>query len=57
VDAKHHMIVTHEVTNVGHDRTQLSSMSKTTRDVIGAEKLTALADRGYFKGEEILECG
>ena len=56
VDAKHHMIVAHEVTNVGHDRTQLSSMSKQTRDVIGVEKLTALADRGYFKGEEILEC-
>lgn len=34
VDAKHHMIVTHEVTNVGHDRTQLSSMSKQTRDTI-----------------------
>jgi len=56
VDAKHHMIVTHEVTNVGHDRTQLSSMGKQTRDAIGVEKLTALADRGYFKGEEILEC-
>jgi transposase len=56
VDAKHHMIVAHEVTNVGHDRTQLYSMSKQTRDAIGVEKLTALADRGYFKGEEILEC-
>jgi transposase len=56
VDAKHHMIVTHEVTNVGHDRTQLFSMSTQTRDAISVEKLTVLADRGYFKGEEILEC-
>ena len=56
VDAKHHMIVTHEVTNVGHDRTQLFSISKQTREAIGTENLTVLADRGYFKGEEILEC-
>lgn len=28
VDAKHHLIVAHEVTNVGIDRDQLSSMSK-----------------------------
>ena len=28
VDAKHHMIVAHEVTNVGHDRDQLASMAK-----------------------------
>ena len=56
VDAKHHLIVAHEVTNVGHDRTQLSSMAKQTREAVGGEKLTAVADRGYFKGEEILEC-
>jgi hypothetical protein len=56
VDAKHHLIVAHEVTNVGHDRTQLSSMAKQTRAAVGADQLTAVADRGYFKGEEILEC-
>ena len=56
VDAKHHLIVAHEVTNVGHDRTQLSSMAKQTREAVGGDKLTAVADRGYFKGEEILEC-
>jgi transposase len=56
VDAKHHMIVAHEVTNVGHDREQLSSMAHQARDAIGQTKLTVLADRGYFKGEEIFEC-
>jgi hypothetical protein len=56
VDAKTHLIVAHEVTNVGSDRSQLSSMAKQTREAMGAEKLTALADRGYFHGEEILEC-
>jgi|SRR5688572_1035314 len=56
VDAKNHLIVAHEVTNVGHDRTQLSSMAKQTHQAVGGDKLTAVADRGYFKGEEILEC-
>lgn len=56
VDAKHHLIVAHEVTNVGHDRTQLTSMAKQARDAVGEDDLTVLADRGYFKGEEILDC-
>src|SRR5438094_8185502 len=56
VDTKHHLIVAHEVTNVGHDRTQLFSMAKQARSATGKEALTVLADRGYFSGEEILAC-
>jgi transposase len=56
VDTKHHLIVTHEVTNLGHDRTQLSNMSRQAKEVIGTDKLEVVADRGYFKGEEILAC-
>jgi transposase len=56
VDAKNHLIVVHEVTNLGSDRAQLSSIAKQTREAMGTATLTALADRGYFKGEEILEC-
>lgn len=56
VDTKHHLIVAHEVTNVGHDRSQLSSMAKQARAALATESLTAIADRGYFKGEEILDC-
>ncbi len=56
VDTKHHLIVAHEVTNVGHDRTQLAAMAKQAREALKTETLTAIADRGYFKGEEILEC-
>ena len=55
VDTKHHLIVAHEVTNVGHDRTQLADMAEQAKTVIG-QPITALADRGYFKGEEILRC-
>ena len=56
VDDKHHLIVAHEVTNVGHDRSQLCSMAKEARDAVGIEHVTILADRGYFDGEEILKC-
>jgi transposase len=56
VDAKHHLIVAHEVTNVGHDRAQLSGMSEQAREAMGHEALIVLADRGYFDGEEILAC-
>jgi transposase len=56
VDAKHHLIVAHEVTNIGIDRDQLSSMSKQARTAMGVRDLTVIADRGYFKSEEILAC-
>jgi transposase len=56
VDTKNHLIVAHEVTNVGNDRAQLTDMAQRARKAIGAKDLTALADRGYFSGEEILKC-
>ena len=56
VDAKHHLIVAHEVTNVGHDRAQLSKMAKQAKVAIGVDHLDVVADRGYFHGEELLAC-
>ena len=56
VDAEHHLIVAHNVTNAGHDRTQLSAMAKKAREALGTERMTALADRGYFNAPEILAC-
>jgi hypothetical protein len=56
VDTKHHLIVSHEVTNIGSDRGQLSNMSEQARTAIGSETIEAVADRGYFNGEEILAC-
>jgi hypothetical protein len=56
VDTEHHLIVAHEVTNNGSDRGQLSNMAKQARDATAAKDLSAVADRGYFKGEEILAC-
>jgi transposase len=56
VDTKNHMIVAHEVTNTGHDRAHLTEMSKLAHEALGTKSLTALADRGYYSGEEILRC-
>jgi len=56
VDAEHHLIVAHEVTNVGNDRDQLSAMAKQARAATGMDDLSVVADRGYFSGEEILAC-
>ena len=56
VETEHHLIVTHEVTNVGSDRSQLAAMAKQAKAALRAETLDAVADRGYFNGEEILAC-
>lgn len=56
VDTKHHLMVAHEVTNLGHDRTQLAPMSELAKEAIGEKALTVFADRGYFSGEQIKAC-
>jgi transposase len=56
VDTKHHLIVSHEVTNVGSDRAQLSNMAEQARTAIGSETIEVVADRGYYAGEEIKAC-
>ena len=56
VDTKHHLIVTHEVTNVGTDRSQLASMAKEAKATLETESLDVVADRGYFSSAEILAC-
>ena len=56
VDTENHLIVTHEVTNVGPDRSQLATVAKDAKAALQTEKLEAVADRGYFNGEEILAC-
>jgi transposase len=56
VDTTHHLIVAHEVSNIGTDRNQLSNMSEQARTEIGAETLDVVADRGYYDSKEILAC-
>jgi len=56
VDTEHHLIVTHEVTNVGSDRSQLAHVAKQAKVALQTDALEAVADRGYFNGEEIVAC-
>jgi Transposase DDE domain len=56
VDTEHHLIVTHEVTNTGSDRSQLAKVASQAKDILGADHLDAVADRGYFNSPEILAC-
>ncbi len=56
VDTEHHLIVAHDVINVGNDRAQLASISTKAKAVLETEKLDVVADRGYFSSEEILAC-
>lgn len=56
VDIENHLIVVHEVNNVGIDRAQLFNMAMRAKTVLNPEDLTALADRGYYSGEQLLAC-
>ena len=56
VDAEHHLIVAHAVTNVGSDREQLAPMGLLAQAATGCKTLTVLADRGYLNGEQVLAC-
>ena len=46
VDTEHHLIIAHDVINVGNDRAQLADMSKKAKAVLGVETLDVVADRG-----------
>jgi len=56
VEAKHHLIVAHEVTNVGRDRGQLTNMAQQARTALATTDLTVVADRGYFDSAEVRAC-
>jgi len=56
VDTEHHLIVTHQVTNTGSDRSQLANIAMQAKQVLGAEHLDAVADRGYYNSTEIKAC-
>ena len=56
VETKHHLIVAHEVTNHGYDRDALAMMAHAARKVMSSHEIEAVADKGYYKGEEIVAC-
>ena len=56
VDAKHKLIVEHEVTNDVTDRAQLASMATRTQHVLAVDALDVIADVGYYDGPEVKTC-
>jgi transposase len=56
VETENHLIVTHNVTTSGSDRSQLARVGKAAKAVMRTDVLDAVADRGYFNSPEILEC-
>ena len=56
VDTEHHLIVVHDVINVGNDRAQLARMAKEAKATLEQDSLDVVADRGYFDSGEILAC-
>jgi transposase len=56
VDTENHLIIAHEVTTSGSDRSQLANMAQQAKAILEVDALDVVADRGYFKGEEILAC-
>ncbi|MEM9280016.1 MAG: IS1182 family transposase [Pseudomonadota bacterium] len=56
VEAKYHLIVAHEVTTLGYDRDALSRMATAALAVMEVDEIEAIADKGYFKSEEIFAC-
>jgi transposase len=56
VDDENHLIVDYNVTNAPADNCQLSSIAKGAKEMLGAEHLDAVADKGFFNFMEIKEC-
>jgi transposase len=56
VETGRHLIIAHDVTNLGHDRTQLAPMAKAAKAALDVETLDVIADRGYFASEQIKQC-
>lgn len=56
VDARHSLIVATEVTNTTSDLGALGTMAMQAQESLGVEKLSVVADKGYYNGKEVLLC-
>jgi len=55
VDAKYKLIVEQHVANAATDMGLLATAAGTAKDGLGVERIAAVTDMGYYKGEDI-EC-
>jgi transposase len=56
VDARHKLILDHEVTNAVTDQGHLSRMAIRAKQLLQAQHLEAVADMGYYDGQEVKAC-
>jgi hypothetical protein len=56
VDVKHKLIVEQQVTNQVVDMGQLTQTAEPAKEVLGVETIDVVADKGYFKIEDIEAC-
>jgi transposase len=56
VDTKHKLIVEQQVTNQVVDMGLLTQTAEPAKEVLGVETIAAVADKGYFKIEDIEAC-
>ena len=56
VDAKHKLLIHVEVTNEGNDKQQLLPQALQSKEILGVETLTVVADTGYYKASHIKDC-
>ncbi|MBW4542428.1 MAG: IS1182 family transposase [Myxacorys chilensis ATA2-1-KO14] len=56
VDAKHKLIVAHEVTNEVSDQLWLAAMALQAQEVMDVEEIEAVADRGYYDSQNVKQC-
>ena len=56
VDDKHKLIVAQDVTQDGNDSHQLSPMLERSQEIMQSDKLTGLADSGYYDGDQLKSC-
>jgi transposase len=56
VDTKHKLIVEQQVSNQVVDMGLLTQTAEAAKDVLGVETIEAVADKGYFKTEDIEAC-
>jgi len=54
VDAKHGLIVAAEATQDANDKGKLHVMTEAAKEAMGVKNILALADTGYFDGEDII---
>ena len=56
VDAKHKLIVDHEVANDVTDFGLLGRMAQRAKQALGVDEMDVVADMGYYDGQQVKEC-